>query len=124
LAFKQAGIPKLFCESSKTLEQFWLLSTKIGKEEVFAQRWHMEEGMYYDVHVIISFDVVQSNIAWSIGLVIKIVGWFGQLVGGVKDGDGTLFETGCQNVGDIFQGWIRDGITVRQYIYLPQSFQL
>jgi hypothetical protein len=55
----------------------------------------MEESMNYDVHVIISLDVVQADVAWDIRLMIKIVGWFRQLVCGVKSGDGSGLEVGC-----------------------------
>jgi hypothetical protein len=73
----------------------------------------MEEGVYYDVHVIIFLDVIQADVTWNIMLMIKIVGWFGQFIGRIKSGDGSWLEPRCQNAGDIFQGWIGDGITIR-----------
>lgn len=73
LTFEQTWVPEFFCKTSKSFEQLRLLPFEIGKEEIVSQRWHVQKTMNNDVHMIVSFNVVQPDIAWQVRLVIEVV---------------------------------------------------
>ncbi len=43
---------------------------------MISQWRYMEKGVDHDVQVIVPFDVVQANIAWDVGFIGEVVGWF------------------------------------------------
>jgi hypothetical protein len=54
-----------------------------------------------DIHVIVSFDIVEADIARKISLGCQIIGRFGQMGRGRKGDNGAPSKSWCENVGDI-----------------------
>lgn len=73
-----------------------------------------------DVHVVIMFDVVQTNVTLKVGLVCEVIGRLRQVCTAVYCLDGLGGELGCENEGNIVQRWIGDVIAIRENVDLTQ----
>jgi hypothetical protein len=68
LAFEQSWIPDLLCKNREALDELGLLSSEVGQQQEISQCGDVDEGVYDHVHVIVSFDIVETDVPWHVGL--------------------------------------------------------
>lgn len=81
----------------------------------------MQEEMKDDIEVVVIFDIVETDKSGSVCLGFEGVGWFRQLVEQMQTGG---LVSRVQDIEDIVQRWVGDGVAFRQDVELLIVYQL
>jgi hypothetical protein len=72
----------------------------------------VQEGVNNNIHVVITLDIVQANIARKIRLRREIIGRFQEVRWRGKAGSRGFRKGWIEDKRDVFKRWIRDKITI------------